>query len=50
MRTRPVGTIKVGETTVTWSPSKTAIIVCDMWDDHWCKSAAGARRPRWPAR
>ncbi|WP_206107777.1 cysteine hydrolase family protein [Paludisphaera rhizosphaerae] len=23
-----------------WDPKKTAIIVCDMWDDHWCKSAA----------
>ncbi|MBY0522927.1 MAG: cysteine hydrolase family protein [Gemmataceae bacterium] len=21
-------------------PKKTALIVCDMWDDHWCKSAA----------
>jgi nicotinamidase-related amidase len=21
-------------------PKKTAIVVCDMWDDHWCKSAA----------
>ncbi|MBC8326269.1 MAG: isochorismatase family protein [Verrucomicrobia subdivision 3 bacterium] len=25
---------------VTWKPEKTAIIVCDMWDDHWCKSAS----------
>jgi nicotinamidase-related amidase len=25
---------------VTWEPKKTAIIVCDMWDHHWCKSAA----------
>ena len=24
----------------TWEPKKTAIIVCDMWDQHWCKSAA----------
>jgi nicotinamidase-related amidase len=24
----------------TWDPKRTAIIVCDMWDDHWCKSAA----------
>jgi nicotinamidase-related amidase len=23
-----------------WDPKRTAIIVCDMWDDHWCKSAA----------
>jgi nicotinamidase-related amidase len=27
-------------TTATWAPEKTAIIVCDMWDQHWCKSAA----------
>ncbi len=24
-----------------WNPKATAIIVCDMWDDHWCKSATG---------
>lgn len=32
-----------GETKVTrteWDATKTAIIVCDMWDDHWCQSAA----------
>ncbi len=23
-----------------WYPKKTALIVCDMWDDHWCKSAS----------
>ncbi|WP_238603052.1 isochorismatase family protein [Fimbriiglobus ruber] len=28
------------ETKAAWDPKKTAIIVCDMWDDHWCKSAA----------
>ena len=28
------------ERTVEWPTSKTAIIVCDMWDDHWCKSAS----------
>lgn len=28
------------EKKVTWEPKKTAVIVCDMWDDHWCKSAA----------
>ena len=21
-------------------PKKTAVVICDMWDDHWCKSAA----------
>ncbi|HQR06018.1 MAG TPA: isochorismatase family protein [Gemmatales bacterium] len=24
----------------TWDSSHTAIIICDMWDHHWCKSAA----------
>lgn len=24
-----------------WNPEATAIIVCDMWDDHTCKGAAG---------
>jgi nicotinamidase-related amidase len=23
-----------------WDPQKTAIIICDMWDDHWCQSAS----------
>jgi nicotinamidase-related amidase len=22
-----------------WEPAKTAIIICDMWDKHWCSSA-----------
>ena len=22
-----------------WTPSKTAIIICDMWNQHWCKGA-----------
>lgn len=25
---------------VVWDAKKTALIICDMWDDHWCKSAA----------
>jgi nicotinamidase-related amidase len=28
------------ERQVDWDPKKTAVIICDMWDDHWCKSAA----------
>src|SRR5436309_14296620 len=28
------------ETNATWEARKTALIICDMWDDHWCKSAA----------
>jgi nicotinamidase-related amidase len=31
---------KTTEKQVQWDASKTAIIVCDMWDDHWCQSAA----------
>ena len=30
-----------GESVLQWPANETAIIVCDMWDDHWCKSAAG---------
>lgn len=26
-------------TAAQWEPKQTAIIVCDMWDRHWCKSA-----------
>jgi nicotinamidase-related amidase len=31
---------KAAERTVEWDVAKTAIVVCDMWDDHYCKSAA----------
>ena len=24
-----------------WNSMETAIIICDMWDDHWCKGASG---------
>ena len=27
-------------TALLWEPRKTAVIICDMWDDHWCKCAA----------
>lgn len=30
--------VRVSKT--TWDPKKTALIICDMWDDHWCKGAA----------
>ncbi|HEY1188173.1 MAG TPA: isochorismatase family protein [Gemmata sp.] len=30
----------VKTTNVMVTPAKTAVVVCDMWDDHWCKSAA----------
>ncbi len=28
------------EKKASWEPKRTAVIICDMWDDHWCKSAA----------
>src|SRR5438045_5173013 len=27
------------EQTQRWKPKETAIIICDMWDQHWCKCA-----------
>src|SRR3954466_7045745 len=32
--------LKATEKSINWDPQKTAIIVVDMWDDHWCKGAA----------
>jgi putative heme-binding domain-containing protein len=29
----------VREKTRSWDPAKTAIIICDMWNQHWCKGA-----------
>jgi nicotinamidase-related amidase len=34
------GAENVSEKQATWDPKKSALIICDMWDDHWCKSAA----------
>src|SRR3954471_312243 len=31
---------KATEKTINWDLQKTAIIVVDMWDNHWCKGAA----------
>jgi nicotinamidase-related amidase len=43
------GQIKVIERSVDWDVAETAVIVCDMWDDHHCKIAAqrvGVMAPR----
>jgi nicotinamidase-related amidase len=43
------GASKAVERTADWNVAETAIIVCDMWDDHHCKIAAqrvGAMTPR----
>ena len=39
LRSREKGGSTV-EKIAEWEPKKTALIVCDMWDDHWCKSAS----------
>jgi len=31
---------RVREKTAEWPAGKTALIICDMWDNHWCKGAA----------
>jgi nicotinamidase-related amidase len=44
LRSRTKGdgdTFTLVEKKAEWEPKKTALIICDMWDDHWCKSAAG---------
>lgn len=43
------GKLRVAERSVEWKVAETAIIVCDMWDDHHCKIAAqrvGVMAPR----
>ena len=37
---QPDGTFAPLGKPVQWDAKKTALIVCDMWDDHWCKFAA----------
>jgi len=38
VRSGPKG-VTVRQTQATWDARKTAIIICDMWDKHWCKGA-----------
>ncbi|HVW36905.1 MAG TPA: hypothetical protein VHB99_06355, partial [Pirellulales bacterium] len=33
------GQFQVSASETEWDPAKTAIIVCDMWDRHWCRGA-----------
>jgi nicotinamidase-related amidase len=37
--TAPAG-FEVVNKQMSWDPRKTALIICDMWNDHWCRSAA----------
>ena len=34
------GQFDIVHKSVSWDPKKTAVIICDMWDSHYCKSAA----------
>ena len=34
------GTIRVREEILRWNAAQTAIIICDMWDNHYCRNAA----------
>ena len=33
------GSFVVKEKILSWEPSQTAIVVCDMWNQHWCQGA-----------
>jgi len=33
------GQYSLVERQVNWDPHRTAVIVCDMWDQHWCRGA-----------
>jgi nicotinamidase-related amidase len=37
---RDEGKFKISYKEEEWDVAETAIIICDMWDDHYCKSAA----------
>ncbi|KAA6299967.1 MAG: hypothetical protein EZS26_003895, partial [Candidatus Ordinivivax streblomastigis] len=33
------GAFVIANTIESWIPTQTAIIICDMWDKHWCPDA-----------
>ncbi len=33
------GEWRTAESTVEWDAGKTAIVICDMWNQHWCQGA-----------
>ena len=33
------GRFRVVQNKVQWDPKQTAIVICDMWNQHWCKGA-----------
>lgn len=40
LRSHSAETDESSEERVSWKTGNTALIICDMWDDHWCKSAS----------
>src|SRR5438045_6614065 len=30
---------QIREEVMRWEPHQTAVIICDMWDQHWCQGA-----------
>ena len=34
------GALRIEQKEIAWKVSETAIIICDMWDEHWCRSAS----------
>ena len=40
-RSRPEreGKVVVNERTIEWDAKETAVVICDMWDKHWCEGA-----------
>ena len=34
------GDFQASHRTVTWDPARTAAVICDMWDAHWCAGAS----------
>ena len=33
------GRYRAVERTLAWDPRRTAVVICDMWDEHWCPGA-----------
>ena len=38
-KTNGFSTWKTIKTKTNWKPSKTALLLCDIWDSHWCRGA-----------
>lgn len=38
-KTQGSGIFEAAEKEVKWNPRETAVIICDMWDKHWCDTA-----------